>query len=62
MQMISTVARKHKINHMKANQLTPHSIGNFSYCLSKVRLPDAGYILKWKIRRKLTLKLKIREQ
>ena len=26
MQMMSILARKHIINHMKANQLTPHSI------------------------------------
>ena len=36
MQMISIIARKHKVNHMKTNQLTPHSIDNSKILLLSV--------------------------
>ena len=62
MQAMIIVLWKHLINHTKANQLTPHSIDISKYLLLlNVPLPYTGYILKRKVRRRLTLKLKIRK-
>ena len=43
MQIMRIVAQKHKISHMKANQLTPHSIDISKYLLLSVKGAYARY-------------------
>ena len=64
MQMMSIVARKHIISHMKANQLTPHSIDISKDLLLSVKGASTRYriYLEEKVRRRPTMKLRIRKQ